>query len=257
MNTDFAVCLVSPYVRAVDGEFIGVFVGRQLEFQFIESGPWSLFNTQTARKHTIECNRPPHIELGVNVESYEETIRRTLQSIASYPFRVTPNVESSSLPALMSIQCPSLDSVSMIRIHCSCFLPNLKASSSPDIQAFLYHTSVFEKETSHALEGILIPRSRRPQSLTKQYNAVADSLLFQEGMILPCEVENDGGNSNGVCFLVRDLGDSRFVCEIILDRPTHVCPGTNLMRNVVYKVPKCTQELAFASNVATIEQILT
>ncbi len=228
-------------------------IGQQLEFQFFDLGPWSLYNIQTERKHTVNYKRPFYIELGVNVESYEETIKRCLQSIASYPFRVTPNVDFCSLPTLMGNH--RLPSSFMSGVRCNCFLPHLKASSSPDVQAFLHHVAFFEIETSQVLEGIPPPKKRIPRSLTGNYNAVADAVLFQEGMMLPCQTEKELGESYGVCLLLKNLGSSHFLCHVLLNRPILLRPGFKLIRKVTYKEPRSLRSLDFVSDVAIIEEI--
>jgi hypothetical protein len=256
MFADFAVYLVSPDSGHANHGFIGSMIGRPAEFQFMDTGPWLFYNIQTGEQHTIEYTRPPRIELGVNPESDEETIKRCLQAIPAFSFQMTPALDTSFLPTLMIGQRVPEMSFSRTAIRCICSLPFSRVSFSPDVQALLHHTSVFEAQTSRAFDGIPPPRKSNPRSITEQYKAVAESLPLQEEMILPCQTGVELGESYGVCLLVKDLGASRFLCKVFLDKPTVLRPGTRLTRKVTYKVPRSMNELEFTSDVAIIDQML-
>lgn len=255
MTSDFALFIISPQRGAEPDLFLGAIVGRQPEFQFVESGSWFFHDTQSQRRYSIEYLRPPYIELGVTYETPKETVMRCLQSIGAFPFRISPNLVAAELPVMMSFQESIHKSTGMVRYRCTCDFHYPNAACSPDVKALLNNIAVFEREISSVPEGIPQPKLKEVRRLIDDYQSAAENISLQEGFLLPCQIENDSNQCYCLCLLGKQEGQFRFSCDLFLDKHALISEGDKLVRNIVYVGPRLTKDIEFTSEVAKIVKI--
>jgi len=132
----------------------------------------------------------------------------------------------------------------------------MHVAASADIQAFLHDIKLLEQGSAGLMDSLLMTRQHTLPSLTKEYNAAIEGMLLQVGMHLPFSLETSMGSCNGACVLVEGQGNTRFVCDLFLDK--HIClkSGMQMYRTVSYVEPMSRKVISFQSKVATIAEIL-
>lgn len=261
MKGDFAIALTRQ-VPGYGDLYNGIVIGKQPEFQFVESGPWRLFDIRTGREHMIEYMMPTAIQSTSNVRTPEGTIRQYLQSMADDPFRVIPDVVNNELPTIMSFQQPKDSSFAALRFRCRCFFPNVRALEFADVRAALHHESIFARNSADIFKDVPLPSKVRLKLMKKKsfvddYERAACNLELEVGMVLPFQVDSSSGTCNGACVLLQNQGASHFLCDVLVDRPIAVRAGDRLSRTVAFKGDTPVDDMTFESELAQIVEIST
>ncbi|MBS0262399.1 MAG: hypothetical protein JSS02_10655 [Planctomycetes bacterium] len=213
------------------------------------------FEISNARKHTITFNWPETLEFTDGMTPDDVFIRLVLESVPRDTVTVSPPAQDICLPTLLVPGEPPDGFTGTPSVRCRCTFRNVTAAFFPDVRAHLHNLSAAESLLQGSFEKDFPVLANRP-TVTEKLTAAAESVRLETGMILPCEAIGTGGVTFGVCVLVDDLGDSRFLCELSFVKPVAIHAGVALTRNVNYNVVRNPQEYTCRAEIAIVEEVL-